>query len=668
MKQRLLPILLLLAISAAAYLPHAVRLTYYKDDWYYVYDGMIGGAKVFHEMFRIDRPARGFFFEWFFTLFGANPLPWHIGAFVWRGAAAVAAWSLFGILWKGERKFAFFAALFFAVYPGYSWWVSAIEYQPMMASLALQVFSIALTWQSLLSRNRIEKAVCVAASLLTGWAYIALVDYAIGMEAFRLLGVFLLINRGGERNLWKGILNALRALGWGLLIPLGFAFWRLFFFENQRAATDIGAQLGALAENPASTAVNWLLQIYNSLVNLAVQAWLSQFPVFLQGMRLRDLAAGVFLAAGALLPLALFEKRIEDASGFDRDRLRSEALTLGGLGMFFGVLPVVMANRYVNIGGFSHYGLPASLAAGLFMAAVLDMISMKKARSVLLYVLLSFAILAHYGIAIRALQEQRALQEFWWQVSWRAPAIREGTTLALHYPLPGLGDDDFGVMEAANLVYFPNPTGQIPVHYPLAGLTLNERTLPDILNAPPVRETKYRSHTITFDYDNLLVISQPAPYSCAHVMDGSQPLISTLDPLEAALAAPRSKIETVILNAAAAIPPQTVYGDEPAHEWCYYFQKADLAAQSGDWERVVSLGEEALRLKFSPDDRVEWMPFLKAYALTGRAEQLETTAKRVIGEKALRLQACAMLSGIEEPLTPEVREVIAVAYCKTKAQ
>lgn len=668
MKKYFPPFFFLLAISAAAYLPHAVRLTYYKDDWYYVYDGMIGGAKVFHEMFRIDRPARGFFFEWFFALFGATPLLWHIGAFLWRGAATLAAWSLFGILWKGERKFIFLAALFFAVYPGYSWWVSAIEYQPMMASLALQTLSIALTWKAVLARSHVEKIACLGASLLTGWAYIALVDYAIGMEAFRLLGVFFLVNRGAGRSVWKGILHALRALGWGLLIPLGFLFWRLFFFENQRAATDIGVQLGALAENPASTAVNWLLQTYNSLVNLTVQAWLNQFPAFLQGMRLRDLGVGAFLVGGALLLLALSEKRIEETSGVDRDRLRSEALTLGGLGMLFGVLPVVMANRHVNIGGFSHYGLPASLAAGLFMAAVLDMVSMKKARSVLLYVLLSFAILAHYGIAIRALQEQKALQEFWWQVSWRAPAIRAGTTLALYYPLAGLGDDDFGVMEAANVIYFPAPTGQIPVHYPLAGLTLNSRTLPDILNASPVRETKYRSHTVTFDYENLLVMSQPAPYSCVHVMDGSQPLISTLDPIEAALAAPKSKIENVIINAAFSAPPQAVYGGEPARDWCYYFQKADLAAQSGDWERVVSLGEEALRLQFSPDDRVEWMPFLKAYAITGRAEQLKTTAKRVVGEKALRLQACGMLSDIEEPLTPEVREVIAAVYCKTKGQ
>ena len=77
-KKKPLPeILFLLIISAIVYLPHIGNLTYYKDDWYYIYDGMLGGAKIFQEMFRIDRPARGFFFRVVFFS-------------VWREAFAVA--------------------------------------------------------------------------------------------------------------------------------------------------------------------------------------------------------------------------------------------------------------------------------------------------------------------------------------------------------------------------------------------------------------------------------------------------------------------------------------------------------------------------------------------------------------------------------------------------
>ncbi|NOH00727.1 MAG: hypothetical protein HND47_01480 [Chloroflexi bacterium] len=89
-----------------------------------------------------------------------------------------------------------------------------------------------------------------------------------------------------------------------------------------------------------------------------------------------------------------------------------------------------------------------------------------------------------------------------------------------------------------------------------------------------------------------------------------------------------------------------------------------MAAQTGRWDEVVLLGEQALDLGLSPEDRVEWMPFLKGYAITGNAERLEQTAKRVVGDKPLRVQACEMLRAIQQPLDADVREVIDASYCR----
>ncbi len=669
MKKRLPEILFLLLISAVVYLPHIGSLTYFKDDWYYVYDGMLGGAKVFHEMFRIDRPARGFFFELYYSLFGVHPLAYHVGAFLWRGVSAIGAWWVFDMLWRSARKFNFTAALLFAIFPGYFWWVSAIEYQPMIASLALQVISIAFTLKSIQSQNRVSKIVYLVGAILTGWTYIALVDYAIGMEAFRLLCVFILIHRTSQDSFWRKTLASLRALGWNLLIPAGFSLWRIFLFENERSATDIGGQLGVFLSNPIATAMDWFFQTYNSLLNLSVMAWLNQFPAFIQGLRLRDTAIGLLLAAVAILFVVLAEwwlKPLAEGKDWDggQDNVNGEALLLGGLGMVFGVLPVVMANRYVNVTGFSHYGLPASLAAALFMTGFIFSLSAGRARSLALYVVVGFAALSHHGIAVHAVAEETALQKFWWQVSWRVPALREGTTLVIHYPLYGMGDGGYGLMEAANVIYFPDFTGEIPVHYPLAGLTLNDENTPDILNGQAFKQTQYRSHTVDFDYGNLLVISQPTLGSCVHVIDGAQPLISAYDPVDLSLAAPSSQIDNVIVDAEPTLPPVFIFGEEPERDWCYYFQKADLAAQRGDWNEVASLGEEAIDLELSPEDRVEWMPFLKAYAITRNAERLNGLAKRIVGDRSLRIQVCEVLSSVEEPLTEDVKQVVDRDYCR----
>ncbi len=669
MRKRLPEIIFLLFISAIVYLPHIGNLTYFKDDWYYVYDGLVGGAKIFHEMFSIDRPARGFFFEWYFSLFGANPLPWHIGAFLWRGLSAVGALWIFDMLWKENRKFNFIAALLFAIFPGYFWWISAIEYQPMIASLALQVFSIAFTLKAIRPRKRSEKAAYIIGTVLTGWSYIALVDYAIGMEAFRFIAVYLLVTRDSQSVFWNRLLVSVKAWAWTVIVPLGIMIWRVFFFTNERKATDIGGQLSVFLGNPVATTMDWLFQIYNSLLNLSVLAWIDQFPAFFQMMRLRDTAFGILLAVVVVLLVVFTERRIKlSAESKDVDgsqaQVTQEALMLGGLGMILGVLPVIMANRTVNISGFSHYGLPASLAAAVFMAGVVELISIPRVRTAMLYALVAFAVLSHFGIATNAVTEEAALQKFWWQVSWRVPALRPGTTLVIHYPLPGMGDGGFALMEAANVIYFPEAMGEIPVHYPLSGLTLNSENLPGILDGTQVVESGYRSHTYTLDYSNVLVLSQPTLGSCVHVIDGTQPLLSEYDPVNLPLVASSSKIENVITGVEPALPPIYIFGEEPGRGWCYYFQKADLAAQLEDWERVAALGDEAIALSFSPEDRVEWLPFLKAYAITGNADQLEQTARRVIGEKSLRVQACEMLSTIEQPLGDDVKLVIDRDYCK----
>lgn len=74
------------------------------------------------------------------------------------------------------------------------------------------------------------------------------------------------------------------------------------------------------------------------------------------------------------------------------------------------------------------------------------------------------------------------------------------------------------------------------------------------------------------------------------------------------------------------------YGNEPVHGWCYYFEKADLARQMGDWETVTQLGDVAFALDDYPNDPVERFVFIEGYAHTGnweRAVELSTASYKV---------------------------------------
>jgi len=76
-----------------------------------------------------------------------------------------------------------------------------------------------------------------------------------------------------------------------------------------------------------------------------------------------------------------------------------------------------------------------------------------------------------------------------------------------------------------------------------------------------------------------------------------------------------------VIDADPAHSPPPIYGVEPEHGWCYYFQKADLARQLGDWEQVAQLAEIAFQLDDQPNDPAERFPFIEAYAHLGMWEQ-----------------------------------------------
>src|SRR5512145_2554619 len=161
---------------ALAFLPFLGSLTLYRDDWYYSLDGAYGGASIFHSMFSIDRPLRGYVFEWLYSLFGQHPLPYHLNILAWRIVAGLSALWLFRILWPKVRLATWWMAALFALYPGYLWWPAGVEYAPMMISVALQVSSFACGLAAWKTSRRWQRFGLGLAAVFSGWIYLGLVD------------------------------------------------------------------------------------------------------------------------------------------------------------------------------------------------------------------------------------------------------------------------------------------------------------------------------------------------------------------------------------------------------------------------------------------------------------------------------------------------------------
>jgi hypothetical protein len=668
-------ILLVILISASAYLPQVMKFSFYRDDWYYMLDGFTGGADVFHAMFAIDRPARGFLFKWLFQLFGLNPLPYHLTSFFWRLLSGFSAMWLFRLLWPSQKKAAFWMGLLFTLYPGYLWWVSGIEYQPMIMSVFLQTFSIALTIIAIQQRPIILKIIATLMAIITGWLYIFFVDYAAGMEAMRYLCVYIyLVQTYGEISFRKRIQQVFKTSWYYLLVPIVYLIWNIFIFSGQRADTDIITQLSHLFSRPLYVSGNWFVNLFQSVVNLALFAWFVPFSQNFFTLRLKYVLVGMAISVLILMSLVIidyFSKTNKTTLQVENENQRikntywqGEAFWLGFIGTIFGSLPIIIANRTIVFDAFSHYTLPASLAASMMVIGLIHMVNKSIIQKSLLLGLVFFAFLTHYSIGIRAMMEEQAVQEFWWQVTWRTNGIEHGTTILAVFPDISTGEDVDMVWGPANLLFAPKTDLSIPITYPISAVPKNNETTKDIISGRN-KVWKYRTHSSESDYRKLLIISQPSTSSCVHILDNRWPRLSIWDIDQTLLLSSYSSIDTLLLEDDKPQPMQHVFGIEPDHQWCYFYQKAELSLQKGNWEEIRRLGRKADGLGLKPVDRVEWMPFLQAATFVGDHESMRDYSTKVNEYPFLRKNACLTLRKMSYlyTLLPETDALTEELFC-----
>jgi hypothetical protein len=574
----------------------------------------------------------------------------------------------------------FIAAALFLSYPGYLWWVAGIEYQPMIASACLQVFSIAMTLKAIQAPHWQYRWTWMAGGILTGWGALALVDYAIGMEIFRILAISLLVSRSMHGTNWRGKLRQIfRSSLLPLVIPFVFLVWKVFLFEGDRKATDIRLQLFTFLRSPVDAILLWVVHLFQSVLNVAILAWGVPLYQYFYGLPQADrlssllvalLVIAVFVFSVSMLRFSTVSAEKEMQSTAEASPWQREAIWLGLAGVVSGVLPVVLANRYVAFQAFSHYALPASLAAAVFLVGWIFSLDSQRARIILASFLIGVSALTHRAVSIVAVHEQAEIRDFWWQVYWRIPSIQAGTTLAVDYASIKYGEDADIVWGPANFMYYPeqNP-GTDLVKYKLAATPLTQDGILKVVMGDVRATQSYRSHSTFINFRRVLVISQPFEGSCVHVSDERWPEISLYDSAQTIAMAPHSKIENVQVEETAPPPLLFAFGSEPAHGWCYYYQKASLARQQGDWETLSTLGAEADSAGYSPEDLIEWMPYLQAYAYLGNTRAVQSISSKLSATDFYRLQICQLPSVMEGngyTLAPEMISVFDSQYCQPK--
>jgi len=184
---------------------------------------------------------------------------------------------------------------------------------------------------------------------------------------------------------------------------------------------------------------------------------------------------------------------------------------------------------------------------------------------------------------------------------------------------------------ALNWIYAPdNHTTRVDyvLFYPTNRI---EHSLPQLEPGLPIRfdflAGQFHGNT------SQAVVFYYSPPGCLRLLDPEIDFANRLIPDETLLrdAAVLSSTAPILDDEAFSRMPD-IYSPEPAHGWCYYFEKADLARQMKDWKQVAELGEVAFALDDYPNDPVERFVFIEGYAHVGdweKAQELSLTSYRV---------------------------------------
>jgi hypothetical protein len=587
------------------------------------------------------------------------PVYWQVFALVWRWLGAVVVYAIMSKLWKDKLGMALGVALIFLVYPGFNQHFAAFLYGHFYIVLFFLLFSFLCMLQAMESPKRYW------AWTITGMASSALnllvMEYFFVPELARV-GIILIAIRNEDLSFRERILRVLKLWAPYLVVFVLGVISRMFISNNQDYGMVVIDQLKSAPVEGIKTLAQAILV---SLGLVLKDAWTKMFesPDFVT--QSSDLVSYyLVLAVTVILVAAGFVFWSREDSKPPRKNL-VDALWLMGLGLLF-ILSAGWPFWLINFPASlqwpaSRFTLPFIFGAGMFMGGLVSLIPWRRARIVLLVSLVSLAVGKQYLTAQDYRQDWQTQKDLFWQMTWRAPAIQPGTTMIMNEGALDYYADN-SLSAALNWIYAPdNHSDKMDyvLFYPKT--RLKTVALPKLEAGLPVY-FNYEAGEFHGNTSQTLVLYY-APPGCLRILDPDVERVNRLIPETSLIRfAARMSVPELILDEPGARMPDA-YGSEPDHDFCYYFQKADLARQFEDWDTVVKMSEMASSFEEHPFDPAEQMVFIEGYAHAGEWERAIELSKQAhaVSEEVVGQMLCQLWERIEAETTqsPERSEALA---------
>lgn len=640
-------------------------LGFYYDDWPFAWITHRLGPAEFFPAFSMFRPFLAPIFFITTSVFAENPFAWQVFGLAVRLVASLAVWWSLCQIWPKHTRQAGWVAMFFAIFPGFSQqWISLTHTNQELIPLVFYLLS--LGWMARAARSGHAWQPVVAALAFTVLGVFP-TEYFLSLELLRPVILWIVLSDEHLTPRKRLSQTLLRWLPY-LAILIANMAWLVFYHRSPAYSSYPVTSLHTLSNNPTAFIIQGIEDIIQTIATAGFSSWTQTLLLFTQPLN----AAASWLALGVtglsfgvlliyLLKIELPQNSDPITNPGEADQWAKSAVLLGLFGILLGRLPSWSVGLPLKLEfPYDRFMQSMLLGASLFFVGLLEFLVKAKKRKIALFSLfLSLAVGYHFTTANTYRRDWENQRLFFWQLTWRMPGLKPGTLLLTH-ELPFQYVTDNSLSAPLNWTFDPQNTSR-GMRYMLVytKARLGTDLLPRLAANIPIH---YPYRTFTFDgsTSQAVVIFYPVP-GCLRVMDPVYSNQAVFPDLTYMLTDAISLSDPGLITPEAdqpATPPAALFGPEPPHDWCYYFEKAELARQSSYWEEVARIGRAARDLGLQARLPLENLVFIEGSLRTGdwdTARQL-TLQTWQAGEKA-QAGLCATWKRFSEDqdIAPELR-------------
>lgn len=611
---------LLLLVMAIAYKYQVWRLGIYYDDWEGVLLYKLGYTPVqIWNYFLIDRPFSSGLHILLNPILGAAPIGWHVLALLLNWGAIIFLLKTILHFLPTRTLEAGWIGLLLGVYPGMQRQFVVHTSAPHYTSMFLFALSIYLMVRAIDGHR--HRNILLILSVLFAAAQMLFIEYFTGLELIRPLIIFLAYKKTGKTNAQALKSSLLMYIPFAVVFG-GFLYYKLEFLPmiqlDRKGAKHQIELFDALRQNPVGTSLQYAQLVIQDALHATFYAW--TLPIALPEINLQSKSfiaswiVGAIIAAISLMFIAGWQKKTRTEG---QDVIQTRVVVLLAIVAFLlGGLPAWIIDRQALQGIWGDRFLFGQIF-GAVPLTVLGIIWLtgqdrRKVQNLVFAILLTGAISLQMRTANKYALTWDLERSYFWQLKWRVPSLKENAFILSPYT-PFEKNSAYQIAYAINIMYAPvNGREQLPVWWFDGPSGIIDQKLKQYVQRP-IR-VNFRSLTFKSDMTHALPVIHREGRGCLQVLDPiyeGEPLLNE-----------QERLLFPVTNAGLVTTgerpmPTDVFGPEPPHDWCYYFQRADLAREFKQWDEVIRLWEEAGQKNLQAGYGPEYLPFIEAFAELG---------------------------------------------------